>query len=91
MVKINDNEKAVLRALWVAADRQGQDFGFTDEAKKPEGMSDEAFGGYVSVLQSKGLIECYTGDPEWENGFNMTSAGARALGEDDAPLLSEGR
>lgn len=65
---LNENECAVLYAL---VEVFNGDFGFTDEITV-EGIDKAQHSGYVTSLVNKGWVNCFTGDPEWVNGFEIT-------------------
>ena len=80
---LNDNEREVMDALVDASAMNGHDFGFADYdelvATLPT-VTKAQFPGYVASLQAKGWIICYTFDPEWEDGFEITVAAAERIG-----------
>ena len=88
---LNDNEREVMDALVDASAMQGHDFGFAeyDEcvATLPT-VTKKQFPGYVASLQDKGWIECYTFDPDFENGFEITVAAAKHIGLDYVPGMT---
>ena len=78
---LNDNEQKVLDAL---VKEFNGDFGFTEhqylDQSILDGITKAQLSGYVSILQDKGWIWTYTGDPEWKNGFEITKQAADHLG-----------
>ncbi len=75
---LNDKEQEVLDAL--VKDFNG-DFGFTEHQYLDlPTVTAAQLSGYVASLQNKGWIWTYTGDPEWKNGFEITTQAANHLG-----------
>ena len=91
---LNDNEMEVLRALAYAAEDNGDDFGFTDEARVA-GLSKHQIAGYISALKAKGVFAEFV-DHSQDPGtacnavqFSLTPAAYRALGMDDVAEYRE--
>ena len=78
---LNANEQTVLDSL--VLDFNG-DFGFAEHKflQNLGSITPTQLSGYVASLQSKGWIHCYTGDPDWKNGFEITEQASKHLGID---------
>ena len=76
---LNANEQTVLDSLVIEFNG---DFGFTEHQylQNLGSITPAQLSGYVASLQTKGWILCYTGDPEWVNGFEITPQAAENLG-----------
>lgn len=79
---LNENEQSVLIALADECEKNGYDFGFSDEIELPEGITKNMIPGYVSQLSQKGYIISYSDDPEWRNGFQISRSACKVLGLD---------
>ena len=75
MQQLNINERQVLQAMMDnAEDAAGGDFGFIDELGDYVSMNPQALGGYITQLQSKGLVYVYGGDEHGQFGVEWEKA-----------------
>ncbi len=102
MIKLNDNEMKVLKALVKSCERNGYDFGFTDEAQYEclEGglvLTSPQMSGYISALTKKGVF-LWTEDLSKDAGadcnavqMNLTPEAYRLAGCERGAVVVEGK
>ena len=93
---LNANEQKVFDALVKSSDGNGHDFGCLEDLTgvwgSVEGLDAQQVGGYITQLQTKGLIYVY--DPHWmeDHGhtitqYKLTADGFRLAGLDPKDYL----
>jgi hypothetical protein len=80
-VKLNAMETAVLLAMGESNDSNGGDFGLVEDVKIP-GLTGKQIGGYVTILQKKGLVQVHPPTPVndyYVTQFDITKKGLAEL------------